>query len=97
MRKIAEELGKELSFHTLEEKKRQVDRYQCSRDPFLLQNNVFMAIREAERDLKYLGCYLTCVQNDMRYMYQGLYQGNRLDIAKKSCLACDAEQDKKSF
>lgn len=50
-----------------------------------------MVIREAERDLKYLGCYLTCVQDDMRYMYQGLYQGNRFDIAKKSCLACDAD------
>lgn len=91
MLKIAEELGKELSFHTLKEKKYEVDYYQCSCDPFALSNNALMVIREAEKDLKYLGCYMACMQDDMKYMYRGIYQGNRLDIAKAACLACDAD------
>lgn len=81
MVKIRENLERELSVHSVEEKKNIVESKRWWNDPFHLSNNIIMFIQDAQDELMYLGCYLTCQTNDMKYMYQGLYQGNRLNAA----------------
>lgn len=51
------------------------------RDPFTFLKTAAVNIREAHKDLKYIGCYHACKNGDMGIMYRAVRQDTRLEYA----------------
>ena len=51
------------------------------RDPFTFLKNAAVNIREAHKDLKYIGFYHACKNGDMGIMYRAVRQDTRLEYA----------------
>lgn len=97
MDKIADNLSRELSIHSVEEKKKAVAGSKWWDDPFGLSKNIHTHIRYAQEEMMYLGCYLACRTGNMKYMYDGIYQGNRLNAAWEAGLATGTDHGRFFF
>ena len=89
---IAKNLEDKLECHSIDEIQYKVEQTpMLSTDPFNLPKTVQWIIAIAEKELKYAGCYLACKNRNMEYMYQGIFQGNRLHIATTAALGSGAD------
>lgn len=90
---ICKKLESELHFLSVEQLKDKIKTYSIVNiDPFVLTRHCMcVVLRDAQEELSYLGCYLSCKQNDMSYMYKGLFQGNRLKVAHDAGLGNGAD------
>lgn len=76
---IKKKLQKALSVHTLDEKR--MEHLPEFNDPLQFKNTLYRQCQSAASDVSYLGCYVSCVDNDLAEMFHGIYQGNRLTHA----------------
>ena len=77
--KIAEKLKQNLPSVSTERREAQPLREE--RDPFTFLRIAALNIREAREDLKYIGCYHACRDNDMSLMYRAVRQDVRMQYA----------------
>lgn len=77
--KIAEKLKQNLPSVSTERREAQPLREE--RDPFTFLRIAALNIREAREDLKYIGCYHACRENDMSLMYRAVRQDVRMQYA----------------
>lgn len=78
-RTIAEKLEQELTSVSTDRTEHMPLREE--RDPFTFLKTAAVNIREAHKDLKYIGCYHACNNGDMGIMYRAVRQDTRLEYA----------------
>lgn len=85
---IANILGTELKCHSIEEKTEYLivesEQLLKGADPFNLVKCLDIIIQKAVAELKYIGCYQSCRTGNMEYMYNGIFQENRLRLASEA-------------
>lgn len=59
---------------------------------YKMNNSIRYFVKRIHQDLYFLGIYLSCKENDMAYMHNGIYQGNRLGIIRSNCVQAGYDQ-----